>query len=240
MERVVFLEESDGLAGKIDECMSRGFRCIGVMSKESKESKDRTSRSWIMVRPGIVRPLPETRCRTVWVFDLNRVLGIKWQDEERRFREKIDVHLRVGRNQAVLFRPGARRLLKILHAANQEVWFWSTMQRSSVLTWRSYLADFVPDEHCLSADDCPEPDLKDLRVITTRTPGVDMDRVWMIDDDPRKVRLQPDRLIQATPYDPHDPFDPIAVCDTGMGELLKAISTRTTTTTTTTENTRGK
>ena len=212
----------------IADYVRRGeFRCIGVMRVPVGESGE-LCRRWVLVRPGLVRPLAGLHGkRRTLVFDLNRVLGVRWHDEEHRFREGIEVNLRIGRHQAVLFRPGARKLLKMLHAAGQDIWFWSTMQRSSVLAWRRALAEFVPEEHCLSGDDCPEPDLKDLSVVWRRLGGggdvVRKEDVWMIDDDPTKVRLHPDRFIQAVPYEPRDPFDPVALSDGGMGALMARI-----------------
>lgn len=253
LQRVVFVDEGDDIdavALRVSEYVRvGGFRCVGVtwvpaaggggIGSGSSGSSDSGSgsgigtgtgmtghRRWVLVRPGLVRPLSSLHGRRrILVFDLNRVLGIRWHDEEHQFRERVEVNLRIGRHQAVLFRPGARKLLKMLHAAGQEVWFWSTMQRGSVLSWRDALAEFVPEGRCLSGEDCPRPDVKDLSVVVRRVggDGVRLEDVWLIDDDPDKARLHPERFIQAPPYEPRDPFDPIAVSDGGMGVLMARI-----------------
>lgn len=227
MERVLFVDECD-VSSIPDLCAQGHFRCVGVMRGQGKGG----GRRWILVRPGIVpslslRTVPSSR-RVVWVFDLNRVLGYRWHDETGNLRAKIEVNIRIGRSQAVLFRPGARKLLRLLHAAGHEVWLWSTMQHGSVLAWRDALAEFVPDDRCLCGSDCPEPDLKDLRIVRRRGGYAEGEvDVCLIDDDSAKGRLDSSSLVVAPAFEPRSPFDPVAVSDSGLsrvlGEILKRI-----------------
>jgi hypothetical protein len=187
-----------------------GYRPIGVAAQEDR-------RRWVLVRPGIERPLAGSARRLVLVFDLNGVLGAKLFDPAMRWRVPRHCQARCG---AIAFRvrPGAAKLLRMCEAAGHEVWIWSTMQRATVEACGRAVAPWLPPGRLLSREDCGEPDAKDLRLVWQRSAlqGPDIAaRTLLFDDDAAKGRLQPECVRTVPLFAPRDPYD-----DTGDGGAL--------------------
>jgi hypothetical protein len=206
------------------------YRPIGVALREGSESRtDEDPRRWLLVRPGIERPLAGARRRLVIVFDLNGVLGAKLFDAGGRLRMPQRCQARCG-PLAFVLRPGAAKLLRVCEAAGHEVWIWSTMQRSTVSAFGRAVAPWLPPGRLLCAEDCegggPGP-AKDLRVVWARSSIAGPDaaaRTLLLDDDASKGRLQPECVAVVPPFAPSGPYDFAAVSDRGALSMLAAIS----------------
>lgn len=185
-------------------------------------------RRWVLVRPGIERPLgssPGAR-RLVLVFDLNGVLGAKLFDAGGRLQPGRHCHARTG-PLAFLLRPGASKLLRMCASAGHEVWLWSTMQRPTVEAFGRAAAPWLPPGRLLCAEDCSPGPVKDLRRVwgVSSLAGPDVaDRTLLLDDDASKGQLQPDCVVSVPSFSPEGPYDEAAVGDRGAGFMLAAIA----------------
>lgn len=204
-------------------CGVWGYRAIGAMAGPAT-----SPRRWVLVRPGIERPLDGLahRRRLVLVFDLNGVLGAKWFDPSRRLRCPRHCHVRSG-PVAFFLRPGASKLLRICDSAGHEVWIWSTMQRETVTALTRALAPWLPPGRVLCGSDCASPDTKDLRRVWADSgiAGPDVaSRTLLMDDDGAKGKLQPACVRQVPQFAPEGPFDTEAVVDRGALWMLAQVA----------------
>jgi hypothetical protein len=220
------------------------FRPIGAV-----QSAD-GGRRWLLVRPGIERPLGQGGRRLVLVFDLNGVLGAKLFDAGGRLRPGRHCHARTG-PLAFVLRPGAAKLLRMCEAAGHEVWIWSTMQRPTVEAFGRAAAPWLPPGRLLCAEDCSGsgdgwspseakgsgwtpseakgsgPILKDLRRVWAASSlgGPDVAaRTLLLDDDASKGRLQPECVVEVPEFSAEGPYDEAVVSDRGAGFMLAAIA----------------
>jgi hypothetical protein len=221
---VVTLSEEEMLAHGRDLCAVLDFRPAGVAAGPAG------ARRWILVRPGVERPLAclpgSSSRRLVLVFDLNGVLGAKWFDAGGRFRLGRHCHARTG-PLAFVLRPGAPKLLRMCEAAGHEVWIWSTMQRVTVDAFGRAVAPWLPPGRLLCGDECGAEGEKDLRRVWARTAlaGEDVaSRTLLFDDDVSKGRLQPGCVREVPRFEPEGPYDLEAVSDAGAREMLLAVA----------------
>jgi hypothetical protein len=239
LSRVLYVTREDLAQHRALLCDVWGFRVIGVRAEfgdtaEASAAKrivpaaGPAARRWVLVRPGLQRPLEGMahRARLVLVFDLNGVLGAKWFDPGAQWRVRRHCHARCGAVAFVL-RPGASKLIRVCESAGHEVWLWSTMQRATVEACARILAPWLPPGRVLSRDDCPAPDTKDLRKVWAQSAlqGPDLAaRTLLFDDDLAKGRLQPECVRLAPLFAPRDPYDTEAVADVGALNMLSVIA----------------
>jgi len=255
LSRVLYVTREDLAQHRALLCDVWGFRVIGVRAEfgDTAEASGKeggagasgpgqdaaaakrivpaagpAARRWVLVRPGLQRPLEgmADRARLVLVFDLNGVLGAKWFDPGAQWRVRRHCHARCGAVAFVL-RPGASKLLRVCESAGHEVWLWSTMQRATVEACARILAPWLPPGRVLSRDDCPAPDTKDLRKVWAQSAlqGPDLAaRTLLFDDDLAKGRLQPECVRLAPLFAPRDPYDTEAVADVGALNMLSVIA----------------
>ena len=191
--------------------------------RDPERSEGVSSRAWVMVRPGLVRPLagPQLRRRLTLVFDVNHVLVAKLQDPAMRLRVPGHGEVRVG-PMVFLVRPGARKLLNMLRASQHRVILWSTMRTATV---RAVAAHLAPWAETRCGKFCGPDGVKDLATIDHEEPFSSA-TTFLFDDDPAKARLQPQCHVPVRPFDPEGIWDPIAVTDRGCAMMLAEVVKR--------------
>jgi len=238
MERVIFLPApvSDSSLSLMNQ---GGFQCAGVrqVNADGKQGKE-----WIFVRAGIETPLVKQRERSVIVvFDLNHVLGVKWFDPAGRWHCPSQVQARCDQ-QVFFVRPGARKLLRMCHAARFDVYIWTTMQHRTASAFVKLCGFPIPPGKLFSADDCDHDGgtpIKDLDILLdgTRRQGQQQPSppssssqsssslvVVAFDDDPAKFKAKHQTNLQVVPkYEPAHPYDHKALVDRGCEWMLQKL-----------------
>lgn len=193
---------------------------------------DGEQRVWQYARRGPGRPFVTMRAPLTLVFDMNGVLGCKFYDPQHHLAHRVHV---VEGSIAFLRRPGARRLIRVCCEAGHKVVLWTSMKRRAARACAEILIPHKDRERVLvlSNEDAPRDDtqpedssaiLKDLNVVWSRCPSSNPSRTLIIDDDPRKTRLQPGhRVDPPSIFAPSSPEDPCIFTDRGMELLLEVL-----------------
>lgn len=257
-QRVVHLEESRGGDWLRWLCETYRFRAVGMRSLGAAEAAgaegegnprarrrgrgaEAPARAWVLVRPGIARPLAVRAAPHHVVFDLNGVLAAKMVIGPAAAAGWAHVRLPPPSPVAFLVRPGAAKLLRMLAAEGHWVWLWSTMQPATVRALAAALAPFLPAHRLLAAPDCAPGNVKDLRTVWRRAGSAFHadaearrdaaaplpEHTLLFDDDPAKVHPeQTAHFVRVSPFAPASPWDPAAVADREMLRLLALFAAR--------------
>jgi hypothetical protein len=199
-------------------------------------------RAWVLVRPGIARPLAVRAPPHHLVFDLNGVLAAKMLSPpgagHRHAAARAPwAHVRLPPPSplAFLLRPGAAKLLRMLAAEGHWIWLWSTMQPATVAALAAALAPFLPPHRLLAAPDCAPGGVKDLRAVWHRAGGESRDadlprpeHTLLLDDDPAKCHSDhaAAHFLRVAPFAPASPWDYAAAGDREMLRILAVLAAR--------------
>ena len=257
-QRVLYLDEAYGADWLLWLCDTYRFRAVGMRAigggaeageadeadeeeqaapsrpKRPSTAQPPARRAWVLVRPGIARPLAVRAAPHHLVFDLNGVLAAKLLVPPPRPAAWAHVRLPPPSPLVFLLRPGAAKLLRMLAAEGHWVWLWSTMQPASVAALAAALAPFLPRHRCLSAPDCAPGGVKDLRTLWRRAEGESRDaalprpeHTLLFDDDPAKCHADhAAHFVRVAPFTPDSPWDYAAAEDREMLRLLAFIAAR--------------
>jgi hypothetical protein len=268
-QRVLYLDEAYGADWLLWLCDTYRFRAVGMRAigggaaeedeggdeeeqaaapsrpKRPSTAQPPARRAWVLVRPGIARPLAVRAAPHHLVFDLNGVLAAKLLVPPPRPAPWAHVRLPPPSPLVFLLRPGAAKLLRMLAAEGHWVWLWSTMQPASVAALAAALAPFLARHRCLAAPDCAPGGVKDLRTLWRRAEGERREvfahepqaqgaaalprpeHTLLFDDDPAKCH--PDHaahFVRVAPFAPDSPWDYAAAEDREMLRLLAFIAAR--------------
>lgn len=228
MFRVERADMDDPRAGPAWEELRRS----GFVAKGVRWDFAARRRVWVFERTSLPRA-PRGGGTFTFVLDLNNVLSIKWWDPRRAFPGNARWH-----HLSFFLRPGARKLLRELRAANHIVVLWSSMQREAV----DAVAALLPHDLALCNEDAPRDEefpevreggrnvaiVKDLRVVWEKLAGrADPRRTILIDDSARKARAFPELHVQPpSNFAPSSPWDPLCVFDRGIAELSELCERR--------------